>query len=246
MAEMHVYVIDKNGNVLGAVRKPHERAEYYSRNNIRVDDGKIYYLSAELEAVYVYELTPGKTFENRLNERIETFFNEEIKENLLKKSEAILILLKTHDWDEFSNHVHPDGLTFSFYAALGADPNNNLTFTKKELELFNTPNLEHIWGMDHSEKQFIMPINEYVDNYLFKYMGNRTVDYSEVNFNKSVVESGGVINTIPEKFPRAKYVEYFSPNTSEEYPDWQALRLVFEEYNGAWYLMGIVRDIHNP
>ena len=135
MAETHVYVIDKNGNVLGAVRMPHERVEYYSRNNIRVDHGKIYYLSAELEAAYVYELTPGKIFEKRLNERIETFFHEEIKENLLKKSEAILILLKTHDWDEFSNHVHPDGITFSFYAALGADPNNNLTFTKKETRI---------------------------------------------------------------------------------------------------------------
>ena len=39
MAEFHVYVIDKEGNILGAVREPYEQSDYYSTHFIRNDQG---------------------------------------------------------------------------------------------------------------------------------------------------------------------------------------------------------------
>jgi hypothetical protein len=77
MIEMHMYVIDKNGNVLGAVRIPHEKSQYASSHYIRVDHDKIYYLCPEKDGLYIYELTPGKQFEKRLQKQIDTYLNEE-------------------------------------------------------------------------------------------------------------------------------------------------------------------------
>lgn len=77
MIEMHLYVIDKNGNVLGAARIPHEKSQYASTHYIRVDHDKIYYLFPKIDGLYIYELTPGKQFEKRLQEQIDTYLNEE-------------------------------------------------------------------------------------------------------------------------------------------------------------------------
>lgn len=77
MIEMHMYVIDKNGNVLGAVRIPHEKSQYASSHYIRVDHDKIYYLFPKIDGLYIYQLTPGKKFEKRLQKQIDTYLNEE-------------------------------------------------------------------------------------------------------------------------------------------------------------------------
>ncbi|MHC8515559.1 NHL repeat-containing protein [Sporosarcina sp. ITBMC105] len=76
MAEFHVYVINKDGTVLGAVREPHEQAAYYSSHTLRMEDKKIYYLSAGANSVVIYELIPGKQFEKKLQDRIDAFLNE--------------------------------------------------------------------------------------------------------------------------------------------------------------------------
>jgi hypothetical protein len=77
-------------------------------------------------------------------------------------------------------------------------------------------------------------------------MYGNDVNYDTVNFNRSSVESGGVINTIGAKFPDAKYVEYYSQASVDKEFDWQALRFVFREHEGGWLLFGIVRDVHHP
>ncbi|MDN4606720.1 hypothetical protein [Sporosarcina highlanderae] len=76
MAEFHVYVIDKEGNVLGAVKEPHEESAYYSTHSLRMVDDKIFYLSAGADSVVIFELIPGKQFEKKLQDRIDEFLNE--------------------------------------------------------------------------------------------------------------------------------------------------------------------------
>ncbi|WHT48775.1 hypothetical protein QNH10_03235 [Sporosarcina thermotolerans] len=76
MAEFHVYVINKEGNVLGAVREPHEQSAYYSTHSLRMQGDKIFYLSAGADSVAIYELIPGERFEKKLQDRIDEFLNE--------------------------------------------------------------------------------------------------------------------------------------------------------------------------
>ncbi|MFX3675179.1 MAG: hypothetical protein ACE3JQ_12145 [Paenisporosarcina sp.] len=76
MIEMHMYVIDKNAVELGAVRIPQEKSQYASSQNIRVDHDKIYYLCPEKDGLYIYELTPGKKFEKRLQQQIDSYLKE--------------------------------------------------------------------------------------------------------------------------------------------------------------------------
>lgn len=73
MAETHVYVMDKEGTVLGAVRVPLERMQAAPRHLVRVDQNEIYLLSPEENSLIVYELKPGKQFEKRLQDRIDEY-----------------------------------------------------------------------------------------------------------------------------------------------------------------------------
>lgn len=68
-SESHMYVIDKSGSILGAVRVPDDETVYYSNQRIRVENNQIYFMSADSEEVSIYSLTPGKIYEKKLRER---------------------------------------------------------------------------------------------------------------------------------------------------------------------------------
>lgn len=76
MVEFHVYVIDGEGNIVGAVREPYEQTAFYSTHFLRMVNDKIYFLSAGNDSVIIYELIPGKQFEKKLQARIDEFLNE--------------------------------------------------------------------------------------------------------------------------------------------------------------------------
>ncbi|QHE50867.1 hypothetical protein [Pontibacillus sp. HMF3514] len=73
MAETHVYVANKKGETIGAVRIPLEEMYFAPRHLVRVDNNKIYLISPKENHLTLYELKPGKTFEKRLDDRINNF-----------------------------------------------------------------------------------------------------------------------------------------------------------------------------
>ncbi|MFC4409039.1 hypothetical protein ACFOZY_01175 [Chungangia koreensis] len=54
-----IYVADKKGNFLGAVRIPTERSTYYAEHRIRMDNNEIFFMSPEKDGVHFYQLIPG-------------------------------------------------------------------------------------------------------------------------------------------------------------------------------------------
>ncbi|QOY35092.1 hypothetical protein AWH56_020680 [Anaerobacillus isosaccharinicus] len=177
----------------------------------------------------------------------------EIETELLAKTEIIFSYLETFNWSELANYVHPEkGVFFSFYADAGSPFAQEVAFTKDALrELEGTETF--VLGYDMGDYKFEFPINEYVTTFLINHSqrwdgkNSTESEYEVITYNDSVVDSGGIINTIPEYFPDAKYVEYYSPRPSEElWHQWQALRFIYEEYDSQWYLIGIARDVHSP
>ncbi|MFN7249701.1 MAG: hypothetical protein ACK4M9_02825 [Anaerobacillus sp.] len=177
----------------------------------------------------------------------------DIETELLSKTETIFDHLEAADWLKLADHVHPtEGLFFSFYADAGSPYSNEVHFTIDELRhLEGTETF--IWGQDMGDYTFEFSVNDYVEKILLggsqQRNGQKTweINYDVITFNDSEVDSGGIINTIPDYFPEAKYVEYYSPRPSEElWYQWQALRFIYEEHEGEWYLIGIARDVHSP
>ena len=172
------------------------------------------------------------------------------EDQLIEKTSIIFNHLQELDWSEIANYVHEDkGLIFSFYANLGSPDSYENVFTKEQVSSMGDNKNLYIWGYDNSELAFKYKPNDYVKELLLKgYYSKEEIEYTEITYNDSVINSGGVLNTIHEYYPEAIYVEYYAPapNVEDKFHHWQALRFVYEKVDKDWYLIAIVRDIHNP
>jgi hypothetical protein len=65
----------------------------------------------------------------------------------------------------------------------------------------------------------------------------------QVGYN-TVIGRGNTINNISEFYPNAIFIEYHFEGVDPKRSgmNWRSLRLVLEEQQGAWYLVGIVHD----
>ncbi|MBD8033345.1 MULTISPECIES: hypothetical protein [Solibacillus] len=168
---------------------------------------------------------------------------KETKKELLALSEEILSLLKESDFEKISEMVDPEhGVTFAFYADFGNPAGYGgqyVNLSKKEISENN--DTKYLWGMDESEKEIEMSLNEYVQQMLLQSWGMEEVEYSIITFNEPAENFAGVFNTIHQYYPDAKYVEYHSPGINEH--SFQSLRFIYQERGGRWYLIGIARDV---
>jgi hypothetical protein len=59
-----------------------------------------------------------------------------------------------------------------------------------------------------------------------------------------VLTSGNMIENQFEVYKDSIIVEYHIPEIDPQFEglDWQSLRLVFEEYDGSWKLVGIIHN----
>ena len=167
----------------------------------------------------------------------------ETEKELLALSEEIFSLLKESNYEKIAEKVDPEhGVTFAFYADFG-HPNGYggeyVNLPKKDISKEN--NTKYLWGADESGRKFEMSLDEYVQQFLLRRWGMKDVDYSIVTYNEPAENFAGVFNTIHENYPDAKYVEYYMPGETEHL--FQSLRFVYQERDGEWYLIGLVRDV---
>lgn len=246
LGKTRVIVFLVNGNAIGGVSMPLTEKLYSFLFSLE---------GQSLEELYGSDYSTWQEAWIKKYLRVTSVVDEpiEIEIELLTKTETIFSNLEAFNWQELANDVHPEkGLFFSFYADTGSPFAQEVAFTKDALsELEGTETF--VWGYDMGDYKFEFPINEYVTTFLINHSqrwdgkNSTEVEYDVITFNDSVVQSGGIINTIPEYFPDAKYVEYYSPSPSEElWHQWQALRFIYEEFDGQWYLIGIARDVHSP
>ena len=66
----------------------------------------------------------------------------------------------------------------------------------------------------------------------------------KTSFILLLIGKGNTLNNIAQVYPNGEFVEFHFTGFDTQYEgmDWTSLRLVFEENNGTWFLIGIVHD----
>lgn len=159
------------------------------------------------------------------------------------RAKEIVLALQNRDLATLANFVHPDKeVRFSPYTfvrlnATEFDP-AHLIFSAAQINnLFADPTVYH-WGtFDGSGAPINMTFAEYFERFVYD------VDFANpdaIGYNDPIGQ-GNTINNIAEVYPEATVVEYYLEGT-EEFGglDWRSLRLVLEQKDGEWYLVGIV------
>lgn len=162
------------------------------------------------------------------------------------RANEIVQALRDRDWATVARAVHPEaGVRFSPYAYVHAGPGAPEDLDRSvqagEIEALAVDPTIYRWGrFDGTGDPIDLDFAGYVDRFVYDadYAQPHVVGYGER------VGWGNTIDNIAEVYPEAVTVEYhftgFDPQVMGL--DWRSLRLVLEEKDGNWYLVGVVHD----
>ena len=154
-------------------------------------------------------------------------------------ADAAITALQQRDMDKLADLVHPSfGLRFSAYGYIQP---TSLVFSADQVRGFLDDDTVYVWGAfdgtgDPIEMDFVAYYNRFIYPVDF-------VNAPQTSYNQQLGH-GNTINNILDAFPNPRVIEYHFPEFDPQYGgmDWRSMRLVFQEYEGKWYLAGIVHD----
>ncbi|GEM_PF-323475 len=166
-----------------------------------------------------------------------TDITEESLKNLEENNKNSIQAIKEKDMKKLAEIVHPvKGVRFSAYSHI--DTGSDLVFTKEQLPSLLESEVVYAWGAyDGTGDPIKLTFAQYYDKFVY----DRDFAKAEkVGFNK-IQQEGNTIVNIKEVYPEGKFFDFYFSGFNPDYEglDWASLRLVFEEYNGQWYLVCI-------
>jgi hypothetical protein len=156
-------------------------------------------------------------------------------------SDEVLNALASRDGRTLAARVHPvRGVRFSPSAYV--DVETDRVLDRATVERFWEDSGNYLWGYaDGTGDEILLPPADYWQRYILSHDFRKATSV-RINDDRS---HGNTVNNAAQVYPKAMRVEYFlEPDRAEgqaEY-DWAALRLVFENFEGEWYLVGVIHD----
>ena len=155
------------------------------------------------------------------------------------RANAVLQALATKDMAALAEYVDPvEGVRFSPYSFVHE---TDQVFVADQLQALPGSTDEYLWGSFDGSGE---PINLTFDAYDERFVYSQDfLNAEEVGYN-TVIGSGNTLNNAAEFYPGSIIVEYHFSGFDPQYGgmDWESLRLVFQQRDGTWYLVGIIHD----
>lgn len=164
-----------------------------------------------------------------------------VREMIEERSTQVLTLIKDQEFTALSAYIHPEkGLRFSPYTYVS--PEKDQHFSNEEIhdDWFKSLTA-YKWGSyDGSGEDILLTPAEYYGQFIYS---KDFLNAESIGYNETLSKPTSLDNQ-KEVYPEAIVVEYYFSGFDPEYAgmDWQSLRLVFETYEGEWYLTGIIHN----
>jgi len=161
------------------------------------------------------------------------------REEIIKETnDVILNVLKNKDYKRFAEFIHPQkGVRFSMYAFV--NPKEDKQFSKEDFAKYQPSKTLFTWGaMDGSGDLYKATI----DDYFTKWVYSKDFVTGQIALNE-FLGKGNSLNNLKETYPKAVFTENFIKGSEATAGmDWKCLRLVFEEFQGKYYLVAVIND----
>ncbi len=157
--------------------------------------------------------------------------------SLLNISNNILNALKNKDMNFIKDYVGAKGVRFSHSTYVNVD--RDVVLTKNEIANAFNSNKIYLWGVSDGKGE---NINLNFSDYYKKYIYDKDFLNADLIGNDVFIGTCNTINNAKQVYVNSKIIEYhfkgFDPQVAGI--DWESLRLVFENQNNNWYLVGII------
>lgn len=160
--------------------------------------------------------------------------------NLVDLSLDVMESIKDNDMNTLSTYVHPSkGLRFTPYT--NVDIQNDKVFTPQEVANLSGDNTMYNWGNYDGSGD---PIDLNFANYYSEFVYDQDFLNPHMIGNNLSIGQGNMIDNVDTAYPNGNFVEFHFTGFDPQYDgiDWKSLKLVFEDYNGDWKLVGIIHD----
>ena len=161
-------------------------------------------------------------------------------EPVRSRATAVLAAIRDRDPSAVAAFVHPSkGVRLSPYAYVDASEDQVLS----PVELVDSWNggAPRRWGVEDATGE---PLEMSCAGYFERFVYDADfMNAGQVSLDRTIGR-GNTVNNANQFYPDASIVEYHFPGFEPVYDgmDWRSLRLVFEEVDGTWYLVGIIHD----
>lgn len=149
--------------------------------------------------------------------------------------------LSQKDWKAVSEFVHPEhGLRFTPYGRV--DLSRDIVIAKQDVTKLVSDSTVRRWGVFDGTAD---PIDLTLDGYYRRFIYDRAYAGATPGPLNQRLGQGNSLNNIPTVFGSRKvtFVEFHVSGTQKyNGMDWRSLRIVFEQSEGRWYLIGLVHD----
>lgn len=161
--------------------------------------------------------------------------------DIVQVSRQILEALRARDGDGLAAWVHPTkGVRFSPYAYV--DVQRDRVFSREQIRGFWDDRTVHLWGyQDASGEPIALTAAQYCERFV---LDRNYLEATSINVNADRAH-GNTVNNAGEVYPQGTRVEYYiEPPPGEDAAEfgWSALRVVFENLDGRWFLIAIIHD----
>lgn len=160
--------------------------------------------------------------------------------SLLPVALDVVNALKHKDMNAISSYIHSTaGVRFSPYGHI--DVQHDLQFSTSQLPSLWFSTEVYQWGVyDGSGDPIQLTFQDYFDRFVYD------VDFANPHMigHNVAVGTGNMINNIQQVYSNSSFIEFHFTGFDPQYNgmDWRSLRLVFEQENGQWKLVGIIHD----
>ncbi|OPJ55294.1 hypothetical protein [Alkalithermobacter paradoxus] len=166
--------------------------------------------------------------------------NKSPKDIIGERSYEAIKALKNKDMKTLSEIVHPTkGVRFTPYTYVNVE--RDLVFDREKIaNFFNDENV-YMWGyFDGTGDDIKFNPSQYYERFIYS---KDFINAEKVGYNE-VLSFGNMLENQFEVYDNPIVVEYYFSGFNPEYGgmDWRSLRLVFEEHEGKWYLVGIINN----
>lgn len=159
-------------------------------------------------------------------------------QELVEQSYNVLSYIRELDYVSLSQLVHPEyGIYFSPYSNINLT--SNQWFSSDMLAMIDKVEEPFVWGVYDGSGE---PISMTADEYFARFVYDRNFAGAPTVTIDRIAKSGNSLENTVELFPGCRFVDFYIPAQSEDALDWSLLRLIYEEYDGALYLVAIVHN----
>lgn len=166
-----------------------------------------------------------------------------VNQVVLNRAFEVASALKVQDLAALSTYVHPvSGLRLTAYSYVNE---TDLVFSAKQVAALPADSQVYTWGEHAGSGE---PISFSFPDYYAEFIYDLDfINAPRMSLNQRL-SIGSALDNIAEFYPGSMTVEFHFPGIDPQYDgiDWRSLRLVFTEYNGSWYLGGLVHDEWTP